>query len=143
MAKKNSTKPATTTTKPAGKGKKAPEPTNNRGTPAVGPVAKATTTRKGGVEVRVEPTANGNRYTVAGVGLCPLLRWCGHHGYTPAQAKAMLKGLGLGEVVSASTVGCQVGSARAEAAGKKAHHPGKVPMLGKAEAAALKKLLEA
>lgn len=140
MAGKKNAGKGTTTAK--GKGKPA-EPANNRGTPAVGPVAKPVNRKVAGVVVTVEGTANGNRYTVAGVGLCPLLRWCGHHGYTPKQAKALLAAVGLGEVVSASTVGCQVGSARAEAAGKHAHHPGKVPQLGKAEAAALRKLLQA
>jgi hypothetical protein len=65
---------------------------------------------KHGVPVAVAPVQGrgGNRVTVYGYNVCAVLRWYGANGHGAAAAHAMLRGLGLGEVVGGNTVGCQV-----------------------------------
>ena len=78
--------------------------------------------------------SHSNRYIVLGMPVTALLRYMGHTGFKPKQARQVLEALGC-HGVSDSTIGCQLTGGRKGATGKGSR--GKIPMLTDEQVATL------
>ncbi len=89
---------------------------------------------------KYQSPAHSNRYIVMGIPVTALLRYLGHIGCKPKQARQALEALGC-HGVSDSTIGCQLTGGRKGETGKGSR--GKIPMLNDDQLAQLEVALGA